>query len=542
MENSLPDGIGEDEFIDGDRGSRISEAVIFTEEAWIKREASLSAKEGVNRFLLEVKAFAVDKDSVQATVFGKGEILSVQYRETVVRDRPQEEIRRLEEQKEELVRRQDALRAERGVLEKQVRFLDSVVGFAEVEMPNEVKARFPKTEDLKSMLAFLDDSYRDLSEKNAALAIRLRDLSKEDSLVDKKLKRLRRPKESVRKGIEVVFKSEEKQNIRIEATYVTPDAGWDPVYRVDCPLDLSGSSLTLFADIRQESGENWEEALVTVSNAVPLKGAALPLPSLWKLDFPRENHAAYAVGMAAGAAPAAMEDLAVEVFDEDMLEEAPAEFTQAVQKELPHVFEYELPRPVTIVSSGGETLLPLYTKEMEGEFFDYVLPRQDTLAYLVCRASADSALLAGKLNIHFGGRYVGATFLSEKKAGEDLLINLGVDRGIVVKREKAVDRLAETFFGRVDRSFVARELLYCITVENLKKEEADVRLVDSIPVAGTDRIQVKGVELSPQPSQRDYQNKEGVMQWKLSVPPGESTEVVIKFFVKHPKGALPAGL
>ncbi len=545
MENGLSREKTGERFIDGKEGSRISEVVIFTGEAWVKREAEVTAEEGLNRFLLEVKAFSVRKDSVQAQVFGKGEIVSVQYRETVGRERPQEEIRELEEQKEELVRKQEALRAERMVLDKQLRFLDSVVGFAEVEMPNEVKARFPKTEDLKSMLGFLDDGYRDLSEKNRDLDVRLRELSKEDALVEKKLKRLRRPRESKLRAIEVVFMSESAGEIRIEATYVTPDAGWAPVYKVDVPLDLSRCTLTLFADIRQETGENWREARVTVSNAVPLKGSRLPEPSVWNLRFP-VDYGAGAVpvaAMAAGAVePPDMEDMACAVLEEEVFLEAPAEFSQAAQKELPHVVEYELPRPVTMMSAGGETLLPLFTKDPSVEFFDYVVPRKDPLAYLVCRASADSALLSGNLNIHFGGRYVGGTFLSEKKAGEDLLINLGVDRGIVVKREKAVDRLSEIFFGMVDRSSTARELVYCTTVESLSAKETRVRIVDAIPVSGTDRIQVKGVEFSPRPTEKDYRNKEGVMMWDLTVPPGETAEVVVKFFVKHPKGSPPEGL
>ena len=187
-------------------------------------------------------------------------------------------------------------------------------------------------------------------------------------------------------------------------------------------------------------------------------------------------------------------------------------------------------------------MLPLYTKEMQGEFFIYAAPRHDPLAYLVCLSSPDSELLAGKLNVHFGGRFVGGAALTEKKAGEELLVNLGVERGLKVRREKVTDKLTETFFGKIDRLTTARELEYRIVIENLKEEPVRVRLFDSIPVSKTDRIQVKGVETVPKPTTKDYQNREGVMLWDVQMIPKAIQEIRIKFFVKHPKDNPPQGL
>ena len=129
---------------------------------------------------------------------------------------------------------------------------------------------------------------------------------------------------------------------------------------------------------------------------------------------------------------------------------------------------------------------------MAGEFFSDAVPRRDLPAYLVCQTAADSALPAGRLNVHFGGRFVGSANLGEKKAGEDLVVNLGAERGLRITREKVTDKLAETFLGVVDRANVAREIEYRIVIENLKEEAARVHLLDSLPVSETDRIQVKG--------------------------------------------------
>ena len=82
-------------------------------------------------------------------------------------------------------------------------------------------------------------------------------------------------------GIEVVFGSYKDQPLPIEASYLTSQAGWDPVYKVDVPRNLSGITLTQLARIHQKTGENWQAVKLSISNAVPLKGASLPDPQNW---------------------------------------------------------------------------------------------------------------------------------------------------------------------------------------------------------------------------------------------------------------------
>jgi uncharacterized protein (TIGR02231 family) len=539
-----------DHYIGTHEGNQISEVVVFTDQAYLKRVAQVQADRGLNRFLMEVQAYEVDVESAQANVFGIGEIVSVQYKEIPVRDTPQEYPRELEGRKEQLSRQRKALKDEREVHSKQIRFLDSVVGFGETEIPKEVKTQFPETENLENMLEFLGANYQRLTDRNTELSHQMEELDKELAVVEKKLKKSRRPKDATKKAIEVLFDSDQEQKIDIEVSYVAQYAFWEPVYKVDVPLDLSGVSLTMFARIRQRTGEDWRGVKLAVSNAVPLRGSELPHMDSWYLTLaPKDVVFGGAAGLEVPAPAGALESLAEEpeAVEEEVLmdlvaEPVEAEFRQAEQRELPLAFEYELPQSVSMDSGGGETMLPLYTKEMEGDFFIYSVPKIDPLSYLVCSTAPDKALLPGRLNIHFGGRFVGGTYLSEKEAGEDLLINLGVERGLKVRREKVSDKLAETFFGKVDRSTAARQLEYRIVMESLKDEQTRVRLLDSIPVSKIDRIQIKGVETEPEPTTKDYQEREGVMLWDVQLEPNTTQDIRIKFFIKHPKDTPPQGL
>ncbi|GBC63414.1 hypothetical protein DENIS_4408 [Desulfonema ishimotonii] len=541
----------QDRFIAQNDGNRIEEVVVFKDRAYVKRRAQVAAARGINRVLMEILALEPDPDSIQAAVRGDGELLSVQYREIPVRESPRQDVQTLEKKRKQLVHKKSALLGERAVKEKQTVFLDSVLGFADTEIPKSLKTQFPDTEDLENLLGFLGENYQQIGAQARDLDKRVEVLEEEIAVLDRALTLLRHPETAIRRVVEVLFDARKDQEIGIEAAYVTENASWEPVYKVDVSPDLSGLSMTLFARIRQQTGEAWADIRLSVSKAVPVSGAALPDPESWHLSLPSSVPPIAIAGKARISKAHTDTDYDLEEPDEAgasppfAASDAPvteAGFRQAAERELPLAFEYELPQRIHMPSGDSETLLPLHTRKPEGEFFFYTVPREDPLPYLVCRVVADSRLLAGRVNVHFGGRFVGSTALSAREAGAELLINLGVDRGVQVRREKLTDKLTETFFGMMDRSAVARELEYRIVVENLKAEAVRVWLFDAVPVSTTDRVQVKGIEITPEPDVADEQDREGVMRWEFELTPGGVQEIRTRFFVKYPRHSPLLGL
>jgi uncharacterized protein (TIGR02231 family) len=151
-------------------------------------------------------------------------------------------------------------------------------------------------------------------------------------------------------------------------------------------------------------------------------------------------------------------------------------------------------------------------------------------------------LLGGPLNVHFGGRFVGKTFLNEKKAGQAFDLNLGADREVKVRREKIRDKIKETFFGKIQRGTIVRELAYKITLENLKGKLINIEIIDSIPVSRTDKIVVKDLVVTPTPKKENYQDKEGVMLWEFDIEPRGQKEINIEFVITYPKDTPVYGL
>ncbi|MGD8467412.1 MAG: mucoidy inhibitor MuiA family protein, partial [Desulfobacterales bacterium] len=507
---------------------------------------------GLNRFHIEVQADAVDVDSVQAGVAGDGEILSVQYRKVPIEDAPDKDISKLEDKKERLTRKRLQLRKEKTVAKKQIRFLDSIVGFAETDMPLKIKSEFPTREKLAEVLEFLSENYEALAETHLDVRHQIKDLDQEIRLLDEQLKNLRKSHSKTLSGIEVVFGSYKDQPLTIEASYLTRQASWEPVYKVDVPRDLSGITLTQMARVHQKTGENWQSVKLSISNAAPLKGASLPDPQSWFINHPYDEMLLTGGVADRATAPSAVDGQPgfqkilqageSQLFNNLELSAASPKLIQTEQKELPLAFEYDLLQPVTLITGNGDAMLPLSTNDLPCEFFHYTVPQNDPRVYLVCRSASGNALLAGQLSIHFGGRYMGRTDLAEKKAGEDLLINLGVESGIKIKREQLTDKINETRFGKMEQSSVAHEMEYRITIENLNDNPVQVQILDSIPVSTSDCVQIMDLKTYPEPTLRDYLQQEGVMLWILQVDPQADRDIRIKFFVKHPKNSFPWGL
>lgn len=528
--------------------SKIRDVMLFTDQALVTREASLRVKPGLHELLLDVEAFQVDGDSVTARVFGDGEILGVQFREVPLREAAQENIRALEQKLRSLRQAERRLNDDKEVLAKKEQFLKSVVSFSEGQVPKDIKTSFPKTEDLDKTVRFLGTNFDAVARDRRVLDEKIEDVRKDIRVAEKELQALRRPSGEAKKIIEVTFRAVREQRIRVEASYLVRQAAWGALYRASVPASMDGVDLSLFSRIRQKSGEDWDKVALSLSNVVPLKGVDLPEAAPWILSLPRPAPKAYKRAerydmnraKVATAAPAPMaEALAGAVEDEAPVREAA--FVSAAREAGALSFEYRIPQAVSIESRDKETVLPLTTKRLKGDFFLYTVPKVNSLAFLVCRTASDAELLSGPLNVYFSGRYVGKTTLAEKRPGKEFYLNLGADREVKVQRVKSRDKLKETLFG-MERNTAVRELSYTLTVENLKDKPVTVRILDAVPVSRTDRIQVKDLKLDPQPKEKDVHGQEGIYLWEVKLKPNEKRDIGISFEVSYPKDSPPVGL
>jgi uncharacterized protein (TIGR02231 family) len=521
--------------------SNITEVTLFSDQALVERTCKTNVQPGTNDLLVELTAVAVEKNSVSARIIGTGEILSVQIKDIFLTEAPQQQIQALEEKLRALQKSLTTLNDKEKVLLKQGRFLDTLMDISNTQAPKDFQFRFPEVENLKETVSYLGSAWETINSEKQKIDQDKTDVTRNIERLKKELAAVRGAEQKQKQAVEVRYDAKQAETIQMQIQYIVHRAAWNPVYKASVPLDLSGLELTLFSNILQKTGEDWKNVNLIISNVTPLKGVRLPKLSSWTLDLPRPRPAAKRTLMFEKKQSTLADSAQIAALGASQTE-AEAGYAMAEQKELPISFEYRIPNPVNIPSRDTDSLLPVLTKRLKGDFFYYAIPKKSGLTYLVAESKADRELLSGRLNVYFNGRFLGETVLAEKNPGEPFYLNLGADRAVTVKRQKIRDQKKETFFGAVDRKTVHREFEYKLTLENLKDSPVMLKIEDSVPVSATDKIEVKDIRLSPEPSLKDYQEKAGVMLWEMKLAAGEKKEIQIGFTVTYPADTPPFGL
>jgi uncharacterized protein (TIGR02231 family) len=521
--------------------TKISEVTLFSNQALVIREGRADLIPGMNQLLVETTAFSIDQDALTAQVFGSGEMISVQFKLVPLSEYPQDQVRTIRDKLREKQQARRVLTDKKTVLEKKAAFLDGLIDFSKIQIPKDVQTSFPNMEDVRETMDFIGATASMIDTENQNIDKAIFETDREIKRLKKELAAVRGLGGTAKQAIEILFNATKNESVHLRVEYLVQRASWQPLYKVTVPANLEELKLSMLARISQKSGENWPGIGLSISNVIPMKGIHLPQLHSWNLDVTRPMplglKKSRAKVMAEAPAPQATTE---EAFVEQ--DEMPAEFATAVAKELPLSFEYQIPFPVDIESRDQVTILPLLTKMISAQTFHYSVPAKNSLTFLVAEAEADQELLAGKLSVYFSGRFIGDTYLTEKKPGQSFSMNLGADRGIKVRREKILDKIKETYFGKIQRDTVVRSFAYKITAENIKDRPALLKIVDRIPVSKTDKIEIRDLQIQPKPTQENYQDKAGVHLWSFDLAAGDKGEIKIEFTVTYPKDSPPDGL
>jgi uncharacterized protein (TIGR02231 family) len=169
---------------------------------------------------------------------------------------------------------------------------------------------------------------------------------------------------------------------------------------------------------------------------------------------------------------------------------------------------------------------------------DYVAaPSRVVAAYRRARVRNNSPylLLPGAANLFAGEEFIGTTRLDLTPPQGEIELYLGVDDRIKLERELKRREVDKRFIGGKRRTLYGYE----IVVENLLPVEARLTLHDQMPVARHEDIKVRLDSSDPRPTRQTELN---LLDWELTLSPGEKRTVRFDFSVEHPQGMEVVGL
>ncbi len=338
----------------------------------------------------------------------------------------------------------------------------------------------------------------------------------------------------------ITFMAKEAASGRIDLSYLASNAGWTPLYDIRSEAATGKISLTYKAQVRQQTGLDWDDVKLSISTNNPYANKTKPELSPWYIDYQefrkQLNEKAKLRSDAYGDdVPAAVNSSAMNMgfmystngaAFEQAAQGAEA-FTTIVQQLISAEFKIDL--NYSIASDNQVRMVLVKQSELNTSFRYYAVPKLDPGVYLVAQMTKldELQLVPAKANIFFDGTYIGETYLDPTTMDDTLNLSLGKDPNIVVKRTLLKNQSKE----RIIQDKKERSFAYNIEVRNLKSSEIELIIQDQIPLTTNPEITIEKSNLG----KGTIDEKTGLIEWNLKLKAKENQTFDYDFKVRHPK-------
>ena len=316
----------------------------------------------------------------------------------------------------------------------------------------------------------------------------------------------------------VPLSAEHAGPVEIELSYVVAEAGWESLYEWRLDTEAGRLKLVQQAQVRQNTGEDWNDARIRVALGQPALGGQLPELVPWFIDLerPAPPETRRALGLAAP----------------DMMMEAAAPAPVLAGTEMAAVFE--IPGRNRVAGDNAPRRFTLAQHELEVALSARAVPRHQSRAWLFAEAEygGEAWLPPGRVSLFQDGAVVGQTRFAGLAPGGSLSSSFGVAERIEVSRRLLRDtRGSEGVVRRANR--VERE--YEFEVTNRYSRALEILIIDQLPVGRDERIQIELTTGSRSPDVRDFNDQPGVVAWRGEFAPDQSERFRFGYRVVFPR-------
>ena len=241
--------------------------------------------------------------------------------------------------------------------------------------------------------------------------IKQRDLDDRIAVVRQQLQR-EPPEELERTEIRIHIEASAPARASLRLRYQVAQAGWEPIY--DARLTTGGKTrpasmvLARRASISQNTGEDWNEAKITLSTARPGGATGAPELASMKVMFRPERRPSQ--GFLANRARGVQSHTAPEAsVDKPAPATAPAEERKALVDTAPYQAAFSIAHAVTVKSGVGQKKVLISAAEVYPSIVVLAVPKLDATAHLHAKFTHDglSPLLPGAVSLYRDGVYIG---------------------------------------------------------------------------------------------------------------------------------------
>ncbi len=386
--------------------------------------------------------------------------------------------------------------------------------------------------ELQRMGEYYRKRLTEIKNKIFELTLSAKKIQKDIERIQNQLKELNNQLNKSTNEIVVTVSTKSAGILETNLSYLIYDAGWQPLYDVRADKLNSPVQLVYKADVRQNSGLDWNDVQIVLSTRTPVANNYKPELNTWFIDFARPI---LYREMKLGAAKSIANDAAQALSDQDAApSETMADYFDMNEKQLSVEFTPQLKYSIPSDNKPHSVSLQEFSLSANYEYF--AAPKLDNNAFLIARLTdwTDYNLLPGQANIYFENSYVGQSTINPYTTKDTLAISFGRDQNISVSRSLLKDFSEDKFLsGNVERTYT-----FEIKIKNNKKISAKILVEDQIPISKNEDIVVKLKESSG----AIYDSESGKLKWIVDVDGGKSVVRKLVYSVKYPKDKQVQGL
>jgi uncharacterized protein (TIGR02231 family) len=497
---------------------------IFLRGAELQHTAKVKVEKGLTDLVIGGLASNIDRNSLNVAAKGDVVIISVLQRFDYMKPAEKNpQIVSLEDSLEVLNRKLSLKQNENDILKIEI---DLIMANKQIGGDN----KSVSVAELMKMADFFRKRIGEIKTQQLSLANEMKKLEKEIDRVKKQLGELNAKLNRPANEVVVTFSAKSASAIELSLSYFIYDAGWQPVYDIRVNKLDSPANLSYKANVWQNSGLDWNDINIVLSTRSPVQNNNKPELYPWFIDF--QTYALYRDKMT--TAQKSLVAASTTGVDEAKSAETMADYFSAEEKQLSVEFnpsiKYSIPsdnKPHTVALQ--EFTIPAYYEY-------YAAPKLDNNAFLLAYLTKwnEYNLLPGQANIYFENSYVGQSFINPFTTKDTLIISLGRDQNITIKREMLKDFTEDKFLS----SDVERFFGFDIVIKNNKNIPVNILVEEQLPISKNEDIRVKQIDLSG----GKLNPVDGKVTWKVNAEPSKSISKKFVYSVRYPKDKSISGL
>jgi len=503
--------------------SKITTAQVYFRGAQITREAKVNLEPGTNLLLFDDLPQTLNSNTIVVESNLPITLLSVKHNINYLKN---------QEKPKEVIKLEDTLKTLQRTLQLKNAMMQVYKEEESMLLSNKSiggQNTGVQTDNLKTSTDFFRTRLTDIKVNQHELTLEIQKINEQIQRISNQISGRLSSRTRAVSEIYVSVSAKSVLQANINLSYFVPEANWAPVYDIRATQIEKPIQLALKANIKNNTGENWDNIKLTLSSANPLQSGVKPNLSPWYLypyvpvsPLREERPVSSAKGKAPGIATA-IDSRETEAF------ETTVSYT-TVQQNLTTI-EYNITIPYTIPPDGKDYAVDIQEYNLPALYEYQCVPKLDKDAFLIARISGwdEYNLLPGVANLFAEGKYIGNSYIDPSSVKDTLNISLGRDKGITISREMLKDFSSEKFIG-ANKTI---ERTYEISVRNRKSNAISIAIEDQIPLSNQKDIQID-IDIKNLAG-AEYDETTGMLKWKMSIQPGETKKVKFTYVVKHPK-------